>query len=61
MKILIFYFVITFLITLGIFISDRPKGYKTNKQIHLLILSSLLLPIIIGMMISDVYTKLMEK
>lgn len=61
MKFLIFYFVITFLITLGIFISDRSKGNKTNNQIHLLILSSLLLPIIIGMMISDVYTKLMEK
>ena len=61
MKILIFYFVITFLITLGMFISDRSKGYKTNNQIHLLILSSLLLPIIIGMMINDVCTKLMEK
>lgn len=61
MKILIFYFAMTFLISLGIIISDRSKGYKTSNQIHVLILSSLLLPIIIGMMVNDVYTKLMEK
>jgi len=61
MKILIFYFVMTFLISLGIIISDRSKGYKTRNQIHVLILSSLLFPIIIGMMINDVYIKLMEK
>lgn len=51
----------TFLISLGIIISDRSKGHKTSNQIHILILSSLLFPIIIGMMINDVYTKLMEK
>lgn len=61
MNILIFYFVITFLISLGIVISERYRGYKTNTQIHILILSSLLLPIIIGMMINDLYVKLMEK
>jgi hypothetical protein len=61
MNILILYFILTFLISLGIVISDRSKGYKTKNQIHILILSSLLFPIIIGMMINDVYTKLMEK